>query len=73
MNLYQYNSKTLEFEKVSLRRILILPLILIVGITFNFLYFRAEIINDWEWKYERNEPLRKVETKITIEEWMEQK
>jgi len=71
INLYQYNPKTMLMERIPLRQILILPLILFLGIIFNFLYFRAEIINDWEWSY-KNDKLVKENNHITLEEWISQ-
>lgn len=72
-NIYTFNKETLEYERVSLKTILILPTVLFLGLLFNYLYFRAEIIEDWQWKYSRGKELEKVNTKITVEEWIIEK
>jgi len=72
INLYQFNPTTLEFKRVPTIQVIALPLICILAVLFNFIFFRAEIISDWEWKYQAGEKLKKVETKITLEEWIQQ-
>ena len=72
--LYKYNPETLQPEPVNMKKLVFwiyFPLFL--GLLFNFIYFRAPLIEDWQWKAEPNEPLKKETVKLTIDQWAQQK
>jgi hypothetical protein len=69
INLYTFNKETLEFERVPLRLILILPFILFAAVLLHWAYYNYDFIDSWEWQY-TNAGLKKIETTLTIHEYL---
>lgn len=59
-NIYTFSETDLEYKKVSFKSLLILPVVFICAILFNYFYFYSPIIEVTDWRGER--------VKQTIEE-----
>lgn len=71
--LYSFDKNSLEYKEVNMVKTLFwiyFPVIL--AILFNYLFFRAEFIEDWQWKAEPDKELKKENIKITIHQWLKQ-
>lgn len=60
--LYIYDKEQLAFKRVSLKSLLVLPVVFVLSVLFNYFYFYAPLIEDTDWKGEKVE--------LTVEEYM---
>lgn len=63
--LYKFNSETLDYEPVSLKPLLALPIVVVVALIFRLFYFNAEICEITNFRGEKE--------KCTISEYFKEK
>jgi len=69
ISLYTFNETKLDYEKLSLKPLLLLPIVFVLAVLSSYLFFRAELIETWEWKL-AGKKLKKETVKLTIYEWI---